>query len=69
MKGVKVKDIRPIEGFKVMEWVRSVREKEYELYKSNPEEYYRQLNKAGKRLQARIARAKRAAKSKIVDHT
>ncbi len=62
MKEVKIKDMQPIEGFKVMEWVREVREKEYELYKSDPEEYYRQLNKAGKRLQARIARAKRASR-------
>jgi hypothetical protein len=54
MKGIKIKDIRPIEGFKVMEWVRSVREKQYELYKNNPEEYYRQLKKAGERMKERF---------------
>ena len=54
MKGVKIKDIRPIEGFKVMEWVRSVREKWYELYKKDPQEYYRQIKKAGERMKERF---------------
>jgi len=36
MKGVKIKDIKPIEGFKVMEWVRSIREDSYNLYKKDP---------------------------------
>jgi hypothetical protein len=54
MKGVKIKDIRPIEGFKVMEWVRSVRENRYNLYKNDPQEYSRQLKKAGERMKARF---------------
>jgi hypothetical protein len=55
--------IQPIEGFKVMEWLRAVREKDHELYMKDPEEYYRQIKAAGKRMQARIARIKRASKN------
>lgn len=56
MKGAKIKDIRPIEGFKVMEWVRSVRENRYNLYKNDPQEYYRQLKKAEERMKARFGK-------------
>lgn len=54
MKGVKIKDIHPIEGFKVMEWVRSIREDSYNLYKKDPKEYYRQIKEAGKRMKERF---------------
>lgn len=47
------KNIQPIAGFKVMQWVRAVREKEYELYKKDPQEYFIQLKNAGKRMRER----------------
>lgn len=46
----KLKNIKPIKGFKVMKWVREVRDREYELYKKDPQEYARQLKEAGKRM-------------------
>ena len=33
----------PIRGFKVMEWLRGVRDERYRLYGSNPKEYFRRL--------------------------
>ena len=36
-------DLEPIEGFKVMEWLRGVRDERYRLYKSNPKEYFRRM--------------------------
>ncbi|OJW68889.1 MAG: hypothetical protein BGO68_03845 [Candidatus Amoebophilus sp. 36-38] len=54
-----IKNLKPIEGFKVMEWVRAVREKEYELYKRDPEEYFRQLRKAGKKMRERASKAEK----------
>lgn len=42
-----MKKVQPIKGFKVMDWLRDVREKRYKLYKENPEEYYRQVRIAG----------------------
>ena len=35
-------DTRPIEGFKVMEWLRSVRDANYELSIRDPETYRRE---------------------------
>ena len=32
-----------IPGFKVMEWLRGVRDEHYRLYKSNPKEYFRRI--------------------------
>ena len=56
MKGVKIEDIRPIEGFKVMERVKSIREDSYNLYKKDPKEYYRQIREAGKRMKERFSK-------------
>lgn len=64
MKKLNIKDLKPIEGLRVMEWLRAVREKEYELYERDPQEYFRQLEEAHKRMQARIARAKRGQLTK-----
>jgi len=36
-------DSESIEGFKVMEWLREVRDEYYKLYKSNPREYFRSI--------------------------
>jgi hypothetical protein len=49
-----LKDIKPIEGFKVMEWVRQVRGKEYNLYKSDPKAYFNNLDEAWQSIQARL---------------
>ena len=54
MKGVKIKDIKPIEGFKVMEWVRSIREDNYNLYKKDPKKYYGQIKEAGRGMKERF---------------
>ena len=35
-------DTRPIEGFKVMEWLRGVRDANYERSIKDPESYYRE---------------------------
>lgn len=59
MKTLQPKDLPPIEGFRVMDWLSRVREEEYNLYKRDPEEYFRQLKEAGKRMRAR-ARKKEA---------
>jgi len=58
----KLGDTDPIEGFHVMEWLRGVRDANYELSIKDPEAYRIKREAARKRLQARIARAKRAAK-------
>jgi hypothetical protein len=54
MEGINYKNIKPIEGFRVMEWVRSVREKLYELYVNDPEEYSKQLDEAANDMKARF---------------
>jgi hypothetical protein len=59
----KLGDTDPIEGFHVMEWLRGVRDANYELSIKDPEAYRIKREAARKRLQARIARAKRAAKN------
>jgi hypothetical protein len=65
MKKLNIKDLKPIEGFKVMEWLRAVREKEYELYKRDPQEYFRQVEEADKIMQARIKRIKSEASKNL----
>jgi hypothetical protein len=47
MKGLKIKDMPVIGGFKVMEGVRSIREGSYNFYKKDPKAYYRQVREAG----------------------
>jgi hypothetical protein len=49
MEKIKLEDIKPIKGFKVMEWLRPIREEQHRLYEQNPEEYYRQLEIAEKK--------------------
>lgn len=46
--------VQPIEGFKVMDWLRSVRKEYHKLYMKDPQEYDRRLKMAGKRLRKRI---------------
>ena len=54
--------VQPIEGFKVMDWIRDIREKQYELYKKDPEAYNRQLKEVDKRIRARIKKASKLKK-------
>jgi hypothetical protein len=54
--------VQPIEGFKVMDWIRDIREKGYQLYKEDPEEYIRQIKRSGKSLRKRIKRINKASK-------
>ena len=52
-----MKRAKPIEGFKVMDWLRDVRKKGYELYKKDPLEYHRQIRIGGERFRKRITEA------------
>jgi hypothetical protein len=62
----KLGDTEPIKGFHVMEWLRGVRDANYELSIKDPEGYRIKRETARKRLQARITRAKRASKLKNI---
>jgi hypothetical protein len=57
MKKLQLKDIKPIKGFKVMEWLRDVRDKEHYLHENDPKEYFRQLKIAGERMRERLDKA------------
>ena len=48
----------PIEGFKVMQWLRQVRDKDYDFYKENPEAYCANLGIDYAEVQRRKARKK-----------
>lgn len=52
MKKINFENLKPIEGFKVMEWLRAVREKYHELYMRDPEEYDRKIKMIDKKTQA-----------------
>ena len=49
----------PIKGFRVMEWLRGVRDANYELSIKDPEEYRRREEKAKRRIDLLERRAKR----------
>ena len=53
----------PIKGFKVMEWLRGVRDANYELSIKDPEEYRRKEEEARKRLDLLDRRARRRAQN------
>jgi hypothetical protein len=53
MEKFNIEDIKAIPGFKVMEWLRPIREERHRLYEQNPEEYYRQLEVAEKKFFAK----------------
>lgn len=59
MEKINLEDFKLIKGFKVMEWLRPIRERYHELYMKNPKEYERQLEEAEKRIQERIKRSSR----------
>ena len=44
-----------------MDWLRDVREKGYELYKKDPQAYYRQIKAAGERFRRSINKARKAS--------
>ena len=46
----KLEDIQPIKGFKVMEWLRGVRDANYELSLKDPEAYQKKLDAARRRI-------------------
>jgi len=51
---------KAIPGFKVMEWLRKVRDEDYSLYKSNPQEYFRKMGIDYEKVKkSRAARSKR----------
>jgi hypothetical protein len=54
-----LENIKPIKGFHVMEWLRGVRDANYELSIKDPEEYRRREEQSKKRIQLLERRAKR----------
>ena len=54
-----LENIKPIEGFHVMEWLRGVRDANYELSIKDPEEYRRREEKSKKRIEFLNRRDKR----------
>jgi hypothetical protein len=48
MEKIELEGLKPNKGFKVMEWLRAIREEQHRLYENNPKEYYRQLEIAEK---------------------
>lgn len=51
-------DTKPIKGFHVMEWLRGVRDANYELSIKNPEEYRRREEKSKERIRILNRRVK-----------
>jgi hypothetical protein len=51
-------DTEPIKGFHVMEWLRGVRDANYELSIKNPEEYRRREEKSKERIRLLNRRVK-----------
>jgi hypothetical protein len=58
----KLGDTEPIKGFHVMEWLRGVRDANYELSIRDPEEYRRREEKSKKHVELLERRAKRKLK-------
>lgn len=56
--GKKVGGAKPIPGFRVMEWLRGVRDADYELFVKDPEAYYREEREASARIDAMRRRQK-----------
>ena len=54
----KLGDIKPIPGFRVMEWLRSVRDEHYRLSIEDPEAYKKMREAARARIEAMIKRQK-----------
>ena len=57
-------NLEPIEGFKVMEWLRGVREADYRLYKENPKEYFKRIGVSYEEVKKRRARREQANKAR-----
>ena len=56
-----------IPGFKVMEWLRKIREEEYRLRQENPEQYVAEMESARKAVQAKM-RAQELNKDNTVNY-
>ena len=54
----KLGDTKPIEGFRVMEWLRGVRDANYELSIKDPEAYRKEEEEACARIDDMIRRQK-----------
>ena len=54
-----------IPGFKVMEWLRKVREEDYKLRKENPEQYAMEMERIRKKIRARREQANKARKQPV----
>ena len=57
-------NLEPIEGFKVMEWLRGVREADYRLYKENPQEYFKRIGVSYEEVKKRRTRREYANKAR-----
>lgn len=57
-KEMRITDIEPIKGFRVMEWLRGVRDANYELFVNDPEAYQKKLEEASVRMYATLGKQK-----------
>ena len=66
MKSIKeaLGNTKPIPGFRVMEWLRGVRDADYELFVKDREAYYKKDREASDRIAAMRKRQKERAKAK-----
>ena len=55
---------KAIPGFRVMEWLRGVRDANYELFINDPEAYYREEKEARDRIAAMRKKQEERAKAK-----
>ena len=62
----KLGDVRPIEGFRVMEWLRGVRNASYELFTNDPEAYQKEMEEASDRMYAMIGEERKGQKTKVI---
>lgn len=46
--------LAPIKGFKVMKWLRKVRNERYKLYKENPEAYFKRIKNCDENIKKRL---------------
>jgi len=60
MKNHPTKDLSPIPGFHVIEWLREVRDQDAALYTKDPAAYFKALKDSEKSAQKRLTRLQKA---------
>lgn len=59
---------RIIPGFKVMEWLRKIREEDYQLRKENPEQYAAEMERIRKNMREKVRMQELKKKSKPIPY-